>query len=216
MKLNKKFLLLPPILLILSTQACLIPLPDWTFDNLDRFLCTNLTGKDWVEDKNGGQCLDPSESEADQPADVPDKDNQPQGSQEPVYADPASCNAYGEVSLGKSDPEKSETSYETKCEYTLEFTNTSGETIWIFLHEHNRFMNGEEEHKWDNYLNLASGESYLIECDYTVRKSDQAVSAHITDKVALIYATEGCINTFKNNDQPKDLIAAQTPIQCGP
>lgn len=217
---KRTLLLFPLFVIILTTQACLVPLPDWTlFNNLDRILCTNLTGNEWVEDEDGGECISPPDSAQDQTAgevEEPSEEIAPQGSPEAVYADPASCNAYGDASLVKIGPEKAETSYEITCEYSLEFTNTSEEQIWIFLHEHNTFMNGEEEKKWDNYLNLAPGESYQIQSDHTFRKSDKAVSSHIVDKVTLIYATDGCINTFKNNSEAKDGIAAETPILCGP
>ena len=86
MKRHRKLLLISLIVLFLATQACLIPLPDWSlFNNLDRILCTNLTGKEWVEDQDGGQCLSPPESDDGQTAEegeLPDEENQPQGSQE--------------------------------------------------------------------------------------------------------------------------------------
>jgi hypothetical protein len=77
-------------------------------------------------------------------------------------------------------------------------------------------MNGKAEQKWDNYLNLSPGESYQIQWDYTYRKSDQASSAHILDRVAPIFASDSCKNTFKNNAEVKHQCEVMTPILCGP
>jgi hypothetical protein len=217
---NRSPLILSLVAISLISLACLVPVPNWDiFSNLDRIFCTNLTGKQWVEDEDGGRCASLSNDEDGQASSdvrVLEEEVPLQGSQEPTYQEPEDCNAYGKVSLITIGPEEKETSFETSCEYILEFTNDSEQPVWIFLHEHNRFMNNEEERKWDNYLNLSPGESNQIKSDFTLRKSDQAVSAHITDKVALIYATEGCINTFKNNSDIKELIAAMTPVLCEP
>lgn len=178
--------------------------------------------------KNGGSPGEDSslleqQSEPEQQP-VPDSESEPETIPQPEpaasqhapfeLAEPEDCNAAGNLDMNFSEPEITETSNENKCKYTLTFTNTGNERIWVFLYKHDRFMTGDEVNKWEDYINLDVGESDEYQCDLVKRKSDGAYSFHYLEKIAPIFASDGCKNTFKNNPPPKEEIASPVKVIC--
>lgn len=75
-------------------------------------------------------------------------------------------------------------------------------------------MTGEKNEYWEKYLNLAPGESEDLTYRINTRKSDGAINMNFLGKVAPIFTTTVCKNTFKNNDPVKEQIANSVENPC--
>lgn len=177
-----------------------------------------MPGNQVAEELEGNESLGQSEAQSEDvpPLAPPDTGPQPVPTVEQVFetASPQECNASNSLSIQASQPEREDTSYETRCKYTLSFTNTGAQPIWVFLFKQSEFMTGEKNEYWENYLNLAPGESEELTYRITTRKSDGAIDMNFLGKVAPIFATTACKNTFKNNEPVKEQIAYPVEDPC--
>ena len=154
-----------------------------------------------VDNNTANQDVDSPEPEASQHAPL-------------EKADPAECNAASSLRVTVKEPEIKDTDYETLCKYTVIFTNTGDERIWVFVHKREKGADTVIEETWKNYYSLDPKES--LEMGYrTLLYKDAGTTwiKTVTD-VAPIYTTETCKNTFRKDTAPRAQISYPIEVAC--
>lgn len=143
-------------------------------------------------------------------------ESQPETTQhvEMEKADPQECNAVQSLDLAVSKPEVNNTDYELRCKYTITYTNTGKERIWVFVHKTNKGADTEVEEVWKNYYSLKPGESLEMGYRTLLYKESGDTWIEVVTDVAPIFATEGCKNTFRNDVEPRSQISFPVEVPC--
>jgi hypothetical protein len=113
-----------------------------------------------------------------------------------------------------SKPKVNDTDYELRCKYTITYTNTGDQRIWVFVHKTNKAADTEVEEVWKNYYSLDPGESLEMGYRTLLQKESGSTWIEVVTEVAPIFATEGCKNTFRNDVEPRSQISFPVEVPC--
>lgn len=222
---NKHKILLILVVLALAGLACM---------TVDRFMC-RIQGKIWTVEDGRPNCDPPdSVSEDNTDSDLDSGGNSPLGEDAagedtstdnqnpqpvesqyaPEYADPIECAAPENLHIDMEVTKRTDTSSETRCNYSVTFTNTGSELMWVFLHKRNKLLGAEPEEFWKNHVTLPPGKSQVLRYSTVYYKTQDDQKIEILIGVAPIAATEGCKNTFQYDTAPRETIGYPVNVPC--
>ena len=172
--------------------------------------CETITGT-YNDEEN--QKVNNSEWEPMQPA---EGDGGPESTQHtPMEVSlPSECNAQSSLHVAVSQPVIDDSDYQQLCKYSVTYTNTGDQRIWVFLHKTLKRRDSEIEEVWKNYYSLDPGESKEIRYETHFYKESGEASIEVVTDVAPIFATEGCKNTFRNDIEPRRQISYPIYVPC--
>jgi hypothetical protein len=127
---------------------------------------------------------------------------------------PSECNAKSSLHVVVSQPVINDSDYQSLCKYTVTYTNTGDQRIWVFVHKTLKRRNTAIEEVWKNYYSLDPAESLEMRYETHFYKESGDASMEVVTDVAPIFATEGCKNTFRNDIEPRRQISYPVFIPC--
>jgi hypothetical protein len=127
---------------------------------------------------------------------------------------PSECNAAQNLHIDVSQPVVKDNDYENRCTYTVTYTNTGDQKIWVFVHKTIKSRDTEVEDVWKNYYSLDPGESLQMGYRTLIYKESGDSWIEVVTDVAPIFATEGCKNTFRNDVEPRSQISSPIFVPC--
>lgn len=203
---HKFRVLLAVLILLLAGLAC-ESFADYLCDYTDQGVCGPR-----VDDSEWEEMRSQEEFEADQAEFL----DEPAGTQhvELEMASPEECNARQSLDVAVSAPDVKDNDNENRCKYTVTYTNTGDQRIWVFVHKTKKSMESEAEEIWKNYYSLDPRESLEMGYQTLIYKQSGTYSIDVVTDVAPIFATEACKNTFRNDVEPRQQIGYPIEVPC--
>jgi hypothetical protein len=127
---------------------------------------------------------------------------------------PSECNAQGSLHVLVSQPVVDDTDYQNLCKYTVEYTNTGDQKIWVFVHKTLKNPDTEIKEVWKNYYSLDPGETLQMGYRTVFYKESGEARIEVVTDVAPIFASEGCKNTFRDSIEPRSQISYPIFVPC--
>lgn len=215
---NKHRVLLIFVVLTLAGLACA---------NVDSFMCTTSGGEwiisdDPVEEPYCEKYESGQEQNLDSGANAENGGNtangevpQPVESQyAPEYTDAAECAAPESLQIDMEVTYRTDTDSETRCNYSVTFTNIGDELIKVYLYKRNKLLGGEVEEIWKNHVTLKPGISQILRYSTVYNKTQNDQEIEVLIGVAPAAATEGCNNTFQYDTAAREVIGYPINVPC--
>jgi hypothetical protein len=141
---NKFRVLLAALVLLLAGLAC-ESFADYLCEYTEKGVCEPKGADAEWEDMRTEEEFEANQAEFE--ANQAEHHDQPEGTQhvEPEKADPEECSAQQSLLVQVSQPVVKDTDNENRCKYTVTYSNTGDQRIWVFVHKTKKTMESESE-----------------------------------------------------------------------